>query len=772
MGVTLLSIPLQDLRQADQDGGTDPPPEPVAREPAPPAPPTALGMPLAGLALLAVLTPLHGIWVAQLVIVPLLVILPGVLLLRALRVPGATIAATPVYVPAASLLVLFVSGLVVDLGGRHLLGIAVPLRAAPLLVGLELICLALLLAGRRALADTLIPWTELSPRKTAWPLLIPLLSAAGALRLNSGHSGRLADVAVVVVIAAAVAGFLFAHRCTDKLLLTGVFALALAMMWSFSLRGNLVYGFDISSEYYSLMQTVTSGVWHVSHPNDAYGAMLSVTVLPAELHALSGVPALLVFKVIYPVFGALFPVAVFILARRVLNGRWAFMAAALVLMQQTLFQQMPALARQEVATLLFAALMLAVLDTSLARRSRWALTGLLSLGVVVSHYSTAYLAITLLGMAIVFQWAASWFRPVPRLTGAALLAVVVAIGGTGLWYTALTHSASNVSQFIATAEEQGINLLPNQGANPLATYLQGESEQAMTPAQYQSYLNAYFKKNDKFIRTLPDATAPRYDLRAAPAQSPPVTAPGAASALNLVSLVIQQLLNLLAGVCALILALRRKEPLIVRQIGLLGLAGMIILVLARLSGTIAQEYNPERAFLQMMIVLAVGICWLFQRTAERWRRTGPVILAVTALGFGLFMAGSSGLSGVAFGGGTPANLADNGNDYQQFVKTTPDLAAAAWVNHAAPPSELIYADNYAKLLLDTVASNRPGVFDAITPETIDQHAWVYATSVNVLDDVVRSLSVNQSASYALPAGFLFSNFDLVYTNGSSEVFHH
>jgi uncharacterized membrane protein len=340
-----------------------------------------------------------------------------------------------------------------------------------------------------------------------------------------------------------------------------------------------------------------------------------------------------------------------------------------------------------------------------------------------------------------------------------------------VWYSALTHSASNFTQFIQTAEEQGINLLPNQGANPLATYLKGESEQQMSPAQYENYLNSYFKQNDKFIRPLPDASAPRYTLQSAPAQTPPVTSSGGASALNLASLLIQQLLNLLAGVCALILVLRRKAPVLVRQIGLLGLAGMVILILTRVSGTLAQEYNPERAFLQMMIVLAVGICWLFQWLGERWRRTGPVILVAGAVSFGLFMSASSGISGVAFGGGTPANLSDTGNDYQQFVKTTPDLAAAAWVNQAAAANQLIYADNYAKLLLDTVASNRQGIFDGITPETIDQDAWIYATSVNTIDDIVRSLSVNTAAQYAFPRGFLMSNFNLVYTNGSSEVFH-
>ena len=327
-----------------------------------------LTVPVAGLALLALLTPLHGVWAVQVLLVPLLLIVPGVILLRALRIHGEAVAMNPVYVPAASMIVLLVSGLAVDFIGP-LGGISAPLRAAPLLISLLIVCAALLAGSRSAPAETAIPWGSVSqPVRLAWPLLMPLLSAAGALRLNSGHTAHVAELAVLVVIVALVAAFLLAPRCDDSLLVVIIFATALAMMWSFSLRGDLVYGFDISSEYYSLNQTVTTGIWHVSHPNDAYGAMLSLTVLPAQLHALSGMPALLIFKVVYPVIGAFFPVAVFCLARRVLAGRWAFMAAALVVMQQTFFQQLPALARQEIAMVLFAALMCAVLDSSQATR--------------------------------------------------------------------------------------------------------------------------------------------------------------------------------------------------------------------------------------------------------------------------------------------------------------------------------------------------------------------------------------------------------------------
>jgi uncharacterized membrane protein len=727
----------------------------------------------AGLALLAVLTPLHGSWAVQLLLLAVLLVVPGAILLRALRIDGEAIAKHPVYVPAASVLVVMFSSLAVDIVGP-LAGISAPLRAAPLLIGLEVVCIALLLSSLNAPPETDIPWGSLSrPVRLAWPLVVPLLSAAGALRLNSGHNAHVAEFAVVVVIAVLAGVFLFAPWFDDALLVVTVFATALGMMWSFSLRGDLVYGFDISSEYYSLTQTVTAGVWHFSHLNDAYGAMLSLTIYPAALHAISGVPALIVFKAVYPVIGALFPVAVFNLARRALAGRWAFMAAALVIMQQTFFQQLPALARQEVATTLFAVLFCAVLDTGQSKRSRWIFVCLLSLGMVLSHYSTAYLAIPLLAIGAVFQWLISWFRPVPHVTGAVLLACVVSVGASAVWYGALTHSTSNMSQFVQAAKGQGINLLPNQGANPLATYLQGESEQRQTPAQYESLLSNYYKTNYQFITPLPDARDKQYALQQPGAEPvPPVTSQLGETVVSTSGLLIQQLINLLAGIGALSLAVRRKAPAYARQIGLISLAGMLILALVRVSGTIAQAYNPDRAFLQGLIVLAVGICWMFQRIGARWKWSRPPLLVVGAASVSLFMLGSTGLAGAVIGGGTAANLADAYGDYQNFVVKTPDIAAADWVVQEAPIGQFIYADHYAQLRLDTVVGpNRSGVFDAITPETLDQHAWVYATSVNLKDNVVNSLLGNNAASYAFPRLFLTSNFNVVYTNGSSEVFH-
>ena len=285
----------------------------------------------------------------------LLLVLPGVLLLRALRVPGNVVASSPVYVPAASLAVLIVSGLAVDVVGP-LVGVSEPLRTVPLAVGIELACAGLFAASSRAPATTAIPWRAITvPLGRCWPLLLPLIAAVGALRLNTGHGSWIAVVAVVGCLAVLAWAIARAPRLSDAFVTLIVFAVSLAVMWAYSLRGALVYGFDISTEYHAMHQAVLSGVWHFAHPSDAYGALPAVTVLPAELHFLTGASDLMVLKLLYPALTAMFPVGIYSLGRKVVESRWALVAASFIVVQNTFAQELPALARQEIAMVFFIA---------------------------------------------------------------------------------------------------------------------------------------------------------------------------------------------------------------------------------------------------------------------------------------------------------------------------------------------------------------------------------------------------------------------------------
>ena len=471
--------------------------QPVRKEPAAYA---------AALAFAALLVPLSRWWAVQVVLVPVLLTVPGAVLLRALRVPSRAVSSFPGYVPCAAVVVLCASGLAVDMMGP-VVGVTAPLRPVPLLVGLEIICFALLASSLNVSPEVGIDWRPLlQPARLGWPLALPVIAAAGALRLNSHSGNALALIAVAAFVAFMVAGAAGASRLSAASLRMLLYAVSLAWSWSYSLRGDGVYGFDISTEYQRLQQTISTGSWHAAHTNDAYGAMLSVTVMPAELHALCGVPGLLVFKVIYPMIYALFPVAIFDLALRILSKRWAYLAAAFTVSQYA-FTEIASVARQEVALVLFVALLGALLETHMERRSQWALIVLLGLAMAVSHYSTTYVAVTILGLTLPLQWAVSWFRDIPRVTGAAAVAFLAVLIGAVLWYVPLTHSDSHLLQVSQTVQAQGLSFLPNRvpGGNFISAYLQGNTKTPIAAAQYQQQIHNYYMFQRPYIKPLTDA---------------------------------------------------------------------------------------------------------------------------------------------------------------------------------------------------------------------------------------------------------------------------
>jgi hypothetical protein len=724
------------------------------------------------LGLIALLVPLTRWWAAQVLLVPLLVITPGVLLLRALRIPGDVVSSFPVYVPAASIIVLFGSGLAVDIAGP-LAGVAAPLRTVPLLVTLEVTCLALLVASVNAPPDVAIPWNSVArPVRLAWPLILPVIAAAGALRLNSGHGNGVALIAVGAVVAVLVIPVVYAARLGDAAFHVILYAASLALLWSGSLRGDGLYGFDIATEYQRLQQTILTGTWHAAHPNDAYGAMLSVTVLPTEIHALSGVPGLLIFKVVYPAIYALFPVAIFDLARRVVSSRWAFLAAAFTIGQYA-FTEIAAVARQEIALVLFVPLIAAMLDTWIQRRSRWALVGLLAAAMAVSHYSTTYVAITLCGIAIPLQFALSWFHEIPRITGAVAIAFFAALASAAIWYMPVTSSDSHLLQVAETVQAQGLDLLPNRapGSGLLAAYLQGNTKTPISAARYEQLVSLYYAGNKPFITPFSNAGLSQYALHDSPVPTPPVKWHAAYGLLGVGLLVIEQLANVVAAVGASLMVLRRKTSIITRQVGVLALVTTLLLTVIRFSGTLAAAYGQERAQLQGLVLLSITLCWAIRGLAGGWRSRQARVLAVTAACLAVVLANTSYLVGAVLGGGTSASLANAGAAYEYFYTSTPELASAQWLGGAVRPGQLVYADEYGQLRLAAVTGLQDGLILDITPQTLNQHAWVYASRTNIIDTRGFALFNNHPVTYVFPVSFLNADYDLVYTDGSSEVFH-
>ncbi len=352
----------------------------------------------------------NTLWLERVAAALLLAVLPGRLLLRALRVPASSVYQYVAYLPCR------VGG---GSRGQHLAGRSCraasrPARAlaSPAAVGrAESRSAGLAALGHRAPDSCNLSMPDLIGRvRWLWPLLLPVVSVTAAARLDNGDGNLLA---VVVVVACAVMIPICTvkadsmHRRQTKLLL---YSSGLSLMLLTSMRSSYVIGFDINSEYFDFHQTVLNGVWHFGHLNP-YEAMLSLTVLPASLHTLIGGQDVWIFKLGYPALFALFPVAVFELGTRFLSGGRRSSRAALVVSQAYFFQQQPEIARQELALLIFAGIVGVLFDTSLGRDVQVILVSVLGLTLVVCHYSTTYITIGLCLMASVVAKLLSFRRP-------------------------------------------------------------------------------------------------------------------------------------------------------------------------------------------------------------------------------------------------------------------------------------------------------------------------------------------------------------------------
>ncbi len=740
---------------------------------------------LAGLIALAALSQVRGAWFLQAVELGLLLSLPGFLALRATGVGAAAVRAFPIYIPCASLVVIMAAGLAVDLLGPPL-GVSRPLTTVPLTVGICLASLILIVVAliRRAPSLLVSGPSELRLRD-AWPLILPILAWVGAMRLGNGAGDAVAVIAAAAASLAVLLAALRAHRTPLARLGVVVYGAGLALMWGFSLRGSFVYGFDIAGEYQTFVHVLTEARWHPAHVNDAYGAMLSLTILPSTISALSGAAPLLVLKAVYPLLFALFPVALLLLLARLVSRGFAFMGVLFVLVQDYLFQQLPAIARQEIGLLLFAALTYAIFDSWLRRSARTTLLIVLALGVVVAHYGTTYYTVALFGSALVLEVARRGVgvlrssgsrKGIGALAGLAPLLTALAITGAGaaIWYGPVTDSAQNLGQFIDDIGDHGLNILPSAGNRGIVSaYVSGNVTTSVSPTRFSRLAQQDFRTNHRYryITPLPQAFLPRNRLVSTPNPNPPIRSHVAIGVLNVERELVTQLALVLAAFGALLLWLRRNTLPDLRLIGAIGVGAVGILIAVRFSGTIANDYNQTRAFLQAMVPLSACLAWMLERAAQyqhlslRWRAAIPTVYV---LALGVMLLTTSGLRGPALGGGTPANLSDTGDDSERFLVTAPEAAAAQWLVRSAPPQDLVFADRYGALRL-TGLTGRPRVFDLLAPSTLDRNAWVYADRSNVIDGRTRGQVDSDYALYAWPR-LVDDYWNLVYSNGTAAVY--
>ena len=656
------------------------------------------------------------------------------------------------------------------------LGIARPLDQQPFTIfyAAGLGVLAALALRNKYVPKTLTWWSWPRISYTSWLLfglaaVLPYISFLGAEMLNAGMSNIVAIGGFVASGVVATIAVLRSKYLSPSVLPALLFSISLAAVWSYSLRGTYLFGWDIQQEFHVFQLTQQSGMWVAGAQHGAYDAMLSLTVLPTVLANVANAGGLLLFKVLFPVVFSFVPVFVFY-AYNIFAKQWvAFTATLLTISQFYYMQQFSALVRQQVAFLFFSAMFFLLLTDGISRRAKQWLVGFAVFGLIVSHYSTTYMTVILLSLAYVVCRLLMLVRrdPLRRIIKSTgylnvwLLAGL--ISGMVLWYGPVTHSSGPLK---AAASNHDYAHIVQNADQKIQEHLQGNEKPVDTRAYLES-IGKEYRQDRTYYSYYDDADNSKLDVRESPIIAKRAGFFQASQILDVTLRYGWWLLGL-AAVAAFVFKVIEHFERQRLEIGLMAGAAITVFIAGHVVPGMSSFYNVSRINQQMLIFAALpaimAMLWCLRNRSLLVRKV--MITAAVLASFAL----ASGVLTQFVGGSPSMNLNNSGSDYQRFYVQQTDYAAASWLGANRQPNVSVYADRYAALRLTVPAYIKSGLMDDVTPETLAKGAYVYADHTNIVDGVAMSGSQDGSYTYEFPKAFLKSHKNTIYSNGHAEIY--
>jgi hypothetical protein len=616
------------------------------------------------------------------------------------------------------------------------------------------------------------------PRDAAWAAALsipPLLALVGVALLNASHGVVLADVVGVLVVAMTLAAVVLpdARWCPPRVLLLASALVTAA--WQGTFRGGWLAGFDIQHEFYIGTLAINQAQFPLHHYVDPYGGMLSLTVWPAALHALSGITLRTTLGLVPTLFLALTLLVTWSVLRGRLGPRLtAALCALFVVGSSPLIQELPQVTRQCYAFFFFSLLVLAIVPGRLAPSTARAVAIASGVGLALTHYSSAYLA----AGAVIVGCALTYLSRTPNSTRILTLPVSSAIiGAAALWGGFVARTGSSFSQIVNSIRADGLQLLPGTGS-VVSRWLSGASVSQLVNANVIYNADTVLRTGKyHWMVVVPQA------LNEPLVNAPAPTSHGVAvlgTALSAGSTTVSQLL-LLGALAATVFALWRcwrRDP------ALAGIAGVALFFVvaagvSRFSQTIGVDFGPSRVEAQayLIFVVVVGIALSTDAVAVHVHRVLATVqrrllaLVVIALAAVVAVMNSTGVAAlVEVHQQLPAAYSSTGEQVQRLLVPS-DLLAAQWVEANRPSRYLVQADRVGALALYAYGfTDRPNFITSVDPYIVDNQSWIFAYRTNVVLGTARGGNNARTGVFKFPASYFSSMRPTLYASGTDLVY--
>jgi uncharacterized membrane protein len=329
-----------------------------------------------------------------------LIFVPGILILRVLRLHNLSNIETLLYTIGLSISSLMFLGFFINFL-YPLFGISKPLTINYLLITITVFVLFLSILSyfidKNFSAPDYIDSKDLTSPTSLFLCLIPFLAIFGTYLMNFYKINIL--LMVLIFIIAVMVILVAFDKIPKKLYPFLVFVTAISLLFHTSLISNYIWGWDINTEYYFASLVANNAHWNM-HISGNVNAMLSITTLAPMLSKVTGMNLVWVFKIIYPALFALVPLGLYMVFKEQSNEKIAFLSTFFFMTIFTFFREMNQLCRQEIAEIFFLLLIMLMIDSKMNKTKRSILFITFAFSLIVSHYGLSYIYMGMLVIAI------------------------------------------------------------------------------------------------------------------------------------------------------------------------------------------------------------------------------------------------------------------------------------------------------------------------------------------------------------------------------------
>lgn len=732
---------------------------------------------------------------------------PGLLIMLMLKVRKIGFWEYFVYTIGLSVAFLIFGGLFIN-STLPLVGIDKPLSLVSLLVGFDFFLLIFTFIAYKRNSDLnykpkLPKLDTLNRIFFITPLIFLVLSILGAIILNNNGPNILT---MIVLGGIAIYVFLIAflrNKLNEHVFPWAIFIMSISLLLMYSLRSWHISGGDINQEYQVFQLTKENFHWSMlNFPGDAYNSCLSITILPTILSSFLKINDEYIFKLVFQIVFSFVPVIVFLFLRRYTKDIIAFLASFFFISQLQFMQGMPTLARQEIAFLFFASSLLILFNKNNNLIFRKTLFLIFGFSTIVSHYSTTYVALVLFVstyfIGLIFRKTENkkpFLKIYEKLNlkekGKKLderkyylngngngIMVFFLIVFTFLWYAQLTEISGNlVTITYDTIKNMGRIFTQEMKSGEARTALWGFGEgNIYTIKDIQDYadntsLDYHTNKTyidyyspEKYKEYKPEPIYPKYL---------PITNQKARKIIYYSYEIVKKSIKvfIIVGVFYFLFTQFKKRKMDIEYI-LMILECVFLVGVMLFVPYISTVYNVERLYQQALVIISLPVVLGGLVLFRFFKKENIKIILMTIIFIWYFLPHSGFTYQLVGGGDAQMQLNNFGEHYDRFYTHESEVKSSKWLSNNYDNNYLLYADEYSHLRLILFSSiiSTDIVLDML-PSTMDRKAYVYSSYLNTIENRTFTPYYGfKFMGYNFPTEFLNQNKNLIYNNGSSEVF--